>query len=233
MSTPIREEIWHPPYRTAPEPGRKVFVIREADRLSPAAADTLLKVLEEPPADAVLLLLSARAHELPDTVLSRCHVVTFTALPERFVVEALAGDGVDATRARLAARLTGGNLGRARRMARDPDGLRSATPRRRRSSSPREGPTGALWRPSVVLAAAKGYKERIEGRARGRARAVPRREGPSRGRLSRRDQADRDSAHAAGAARGARLRRLGAAGGLVAAPRPDRRRRWAAASRCC
>ncbi|MGH2539454.1 MAG: DNA polymerase III subunit, partial [Actinomycetota bacterium] len=106
----VREEVWHPASRTAPEPGRKIFVIREADRLSPAAADTLLKVLEEPPADAVILLLSARAHELPDTVRSRCHVVTFTALSESFVVEVLTGEGVDATRAQLAARLTGGNL---------------------------------------------------------------------------------------------------------------------------
>ena len=72
----IREEVWQPASRTAPEPGRKAFVLREADRLSPAAADTLLKVLEEPPADCVFLLMSARAHELPDTVLSRCHLVT-------------------------------------------------------------------------------------------------------------------------------------------------------------
>ncbi|HYY07635.1 MAG TPA: DNA polymerase III subunit delta', partial [Actinomycetota bacterium] len=56
----IRTDVWQPAYRTAPEPGRKVFLIREADRLSPNAADTLLKVLEEPPADAVLLLSSAR-----------------------------------------------------------------------------------------------------------------------------------------------------------------------------
>ena len=42
----VRAEVWHPAYRTAPEPGRKVFVIREADRLNPAAADVLLKVLE-------------------------------------------------------------------------------------------------------------------------------------------------------------------------------------------
>src|SRR5207247_8476550 len=48
----IREDVWHPAYRTAPEPGRKVFVIREADRPSPSAAATLPKVLEEPPADA-------------------------------------------------------------------------------------------------------------------------------------------------------------------------------------
>src|SRR6186997_1273108 len=100
----IRAEVWQPAYRTAPEPGRKVFVIREADRLSPPAADTLLKVLEEPPADTVLLLLSARAHELPETIVSRCHVVTFAALPEAFVVAQLEGEGVDPSRALLAAR---------------------------------------------------------------------------------------------------------------------------------
>ena len=68
----VRSEVWHPAYRTAPEPGRKVFLIREADRLNPAAADVLLKVLEEPPADAVIVLLSARPDELPETVTSRC-----------------------------------------------------------------------------------------------------------------------------------------------------------------
>ena len=31
----VRDEVWHPAYLTAPEPGRKVFLIREADRLVP------------------------------------------------------------------------------------------------------------------------------------------------------------------------------------------------------
>ena len=158
----IREEIWTPAYRTAPEPGRKVFVIREADRLSPAAADTLLKVLEEPPADSILLLMSARAHELPDTVLSRCHVVTFTALSEAFVVEVLAGEGVDATRARLAARLAGGNLGRARRLATAADGLRFRDAAERAVALAAEGPTGALEAADVVLAAAAEYKKGLK-----------------------------------------------------------------------
>src|SRR5436190_24009587 len=111
----VRDEVWHPAFRTAPEPGRKVFVVREADRLNPAAADVLLKVLEEPPADAVLMLLSARPDELPETVLSRCHVVSFMPLAEPFVAGRLAEEGVDAERATLSARLAGGNLGRARR----------------------------------------------------------------------------------------------------------------------
>ncbi len=155
----VKQEIWHHAYRTAPEPGRKVFVVREADRLNPSAADALLKVLEEPPADAVFLLLSARPHELPETVLSRCHVVAFQPLPERFVVETLTGEGADPERAALAARLSGGNLGRARRLAVDPDGLvfrDVASEALERASG---GPTGALEAAELVLDAASRYRK--------------------------------------------------------------------------
>jgi DNA polymerase-3 subunit delta' len=155
----VRAEIWHPAYRTAPEPGRKVFVIREADRLNPAAADVLLKVLEEPPAETVILLLSARPDELPETVLSRCHVVTFLPLSERFVVETLTGEGADAGRAALAARLAGGNLGRARRLATDPDGLSFREVARDAVDLAGHGPAGSLEAADRVLAAAERYKK--------------------------------------------------------------------------
>jgi DNA polymerase-3 subunit delta' len=155
----VRAEIWHPAYRTAPEPGRKVFVIREADRLNPAAADVLLKVLEEPPAETVILLLSARPDELPETVLSRCHVVTFLPLSERFVVETLTGEGADADRAALAARLAGGNLGRARRLATDPDGLSFRAVARDAVGLAGRGPAGSLEAADLVLAAAERYKK--------------------------------------------------------------------------
>jgi DNA polymerase-3 subunit delta' len=155
----VREEVWHPAYRTPPEPGRKVFVIREADRLSPSAADTLLKVLEEPPADAVFLLLSARAHELPETIWSRCHVVTFTALSESFVVDQLVSEGVGADRARVAARLAGGNLGRARRMAVDEDGLAFREAAIRALELCGDGATGALQAAELVVAAAADHKK--------------------------------------------------------------------------
>ena len=155
----VRAEIWHPAYRTAPEPGRKVFVIREADRLNPAAADVLLKVLEEPPAETVILLLSARPDELPETVLSRCHVVTFLPLSERFVVETLTGEGAEAGRAALAARLAGGNLGRARRLATDPDGLSFREVARDAVDLAGHGSAGSLEAADRVLAAAERYKK--------------------------------------------------------------------------
>lgn len=155
----IKQEIWHHAYRTAPEPGRKVFVIREADRLNPSAADALLKVLEEPPADAIFLLLSARPDELPETILSRCHVVTFRPLSERFVAETLAAEGADPERATLAARLSGGNLGRARRLAMDPQGLafrEVAVDALDRASA---GPAGALAAAELVLKSAERYRK--------------------------------------------------------------------------
>lgn len=158
----VRTEVWQPAYRTAPEPGRKVFLIKEADRLSPQAADTLLKVLEEPPADAVLLLLSARAHELPETVVSRCHVVAFTALPEAFVVDELIRGGTDEVRARLAARLAGGNLGRARRLAGSDEGLRFREAARTAIELAAAGPPGALQAADVVLQAAADYRKAMK-----------------------------------------------------------------------
>lgn len=150
----VREEIWHPAYRTPPEPGRKLFVIREADRLNPAAADVLLKVLEEPPPDCVFLLNSARPHELPETVLSRCHVVTFAPLAEDFVVRTLSVDGVAPALATLAARLAGGNVGRARRLARA-DGLGFRDVARDALERSASGAPGALAAAELVLKAAE------------------------------------------------------------------------------
>src|SRR5204863_5658569 len=98
------------PYLTPPEPGRKVMVVLQADRLRVEAADVLLKVLEEPPTDTVFVLLSARPDELPDTVRSRCQEIGFPPLAESFVIETLVGEGISEGRARLACRLSGGNL---------------------------------------------------------------------------------------------------------------------------
>lgn len=159
----VKQEVWHPAYRTAPEPGRKVFVVREADRLNAAAADALLKVLEEPPADAVFLLLSARPHELPETILSRCHVVTFAPLSEPFIVEALTAEGADPERATLAARLSGGNLGRARRLAMDAEGLAFRDVARRALELAGASPAGALEAAEAVLRGAEVYRKELAG----------------------------------------------------------------------
>ena len=55
----------------------KVAVITPSDSMNRSAANTLLKTLEEPPADSILLLLSHRPDHLPVTVRSRCQQLDF------------------------------------------------------------------------------------------------------------------------------------------------------------
>lgn len=59
---------------------RQVLVVRDADRFSDEAHDALLKTLEEPPADAAILLVAEGAAFLPETVVSRCRLVRARAL---------------------------------------------------------------------------------------------------------------------------------------------------------
>lgn len=148
-------------YLTPPEPGRKIFRVDQADRMTEEAADVLLKVLEEPPADTVFVLSSARPHEIPETVRSRCQTVAFNPLPEDFVVETLAREGVEEPRARLASRLAGGNLGRARRIGAETEGLAFREVAFEALGDVRTGRAGALAAAERLTAAAADYKKRL------------------------------------------------------------------------
>ncbi len=64
--------------RLAPTEGRfKVYIIDEAHMLTTEAANALLKTLEEPPAHAILVLVTTEPHRLPPTILSRCQRFDF------------------------------------------------------------------------------------------------------------------------------------------------------------
>lgn len=58
--------------RLTPETGKKVVVIKHADRMNLNAANSLLKVLEEPPSDLYFILETSGMEKLPITVRSRC-----------------------------------------------------------------------------------------------------------------------------------------------------------------
>ena len=68
-------------YRTAGFGQRKVICLAPADRMNAAAANALLKCLEEPAPDTYLILVSDRLHALPATVRSRCQRLDLS-LPE-------------------------------------------------------------------------------------------------------------------------------------------------------
>jgi DNA polymerase-3 subunit delta' len=91
---------------------RKVFVISDIERASLPAANALLKTLEEPPSQIILLLTAARRDQVLPTILSRCQMVGLRPLPMGQIQDALQVRwGVDDEHAALLARLSGGRLG--------------------------------------------------------------------------------------------------------------------------
>ena len=66
---------------TSYEGGAKVEVIEPADIMTADAANSLLKTLEEPPGDALLVLLADRVGRLPATIFSRCQRISVPAPP--------------------------------------------------------------------------------------------------------------------------------------------------------
>jgi DNA polymerase III subunit delta' len=108
-----------------PAGGRwQVVVVEDADRLTEAASDALLKAVEEPPPRTVFLLCAPSTHpdDVAVTIRSRCRVVPLGIPPDDAVAAVLvARDGVDPDTARWAAQAAQGHVGRARRLARDGD----------------------------------------------------------------------------------------------------------------
>lgn len=63
------------------EADRKVFIIREADKMNEESSNCLLKTLEEPPPDTMFILLTTSVEPLKKTITSRCQIVRFNPLP--------------------------------------------------------------------------------------------------------------------------------------------------------
>ncbi len=68
---------------------RRVAIINDAHRMNAAAANALLKTLEEPPADALILLVCSDPDSLLPTIRSRCQNVRFFPLAQPDVVDVL------------------------------------------------------------------------------------------------------------------------------------------------
>jgi DNA polymerase-3 subunit delta' len=102
-----------------PHEGRaKVFIVRRAEEMNQAAANALLKTLEEPGPRTHFILLSAVADSLLPTIRSRTQRVRFAALPDDVVTALLTERGVEGA-ASIAA-LAGGSMATALELG-DPD----------------------------------------------------------------------------------------------------------------
>ncbi len=104
-----------------PYEGRtRVYIVQGADRLSTDAANALLKVLEEPPPDVLLILLTDNVDGVLPTIRSRCQMIELRPLPIGRVTEVLRAEhGVSEEQAPVLARLSRGCLGWAIEAAKD------------------------------------------------------------------------------------------------------------------
>jgi DNA polymerase III subunit delta' len=106
-----------------PGTGRwQIVVIEDADRLTEGAANALLKVVEEPPPSTVFLLCapSVDPEDIAITLRSRCrHVALVTPTVDAIAQVLVDADGLSPEEAQWAAAVSGGHVGRARRLAVD------------------------------------------------------------------------------------------------------------------
>ncbi|MBI4418867.1 MAG: DNA polymerase III subunit delta' [Ignavibacteriales bacterium] len=105
---------------TASQSARKVFLILNAEEMNAEASNALLKTLEEPPGNTLLLLTTSRREQLLPTIVSRCQVVRCAPLSVEDIAAALQErDGVEKDEAMTIARLANGSYAAARAMTSD------------------------------------------------------------------------------------------------------------------
>ncbi len=136
IGTASIEDLQHlanlPPY----EGHYKVFIIENAENMSTAAANRLLKILEEPPPRVIWLLLSAQEARLLPTVTSRCQRLELKSVPRQTIQEMLtASYGIEDEKAALLARLSNGCPGWALSALADSELLQQRSQKMERLSS--------------------------------------------------------------------------------------------------
>ncbi len=97
-----------------PSEGRKkIFIIDQAEKINPNAANCLLKTLEEPPVDSIIILVATGTQGLLPTVLSRCQKIMFSPLRNEEIVSFLDKRYNDRERVAKSVSLSMGSMGRA------------------------------------------------------------------------------------------------------------------------
>lgn len=102
----MQRQLSYKPY----ESQYTTVIIDGCESFTPPAANALLKTLEEPPASALLLLLTSRKDALPLTIISRCQLVPFRPLTPSHIRTILVQQGMDQATAAIAAPLAEGRL---------------------------------------------------------------------------------------------------------------------------
>lgn len=109
--------------RLLPTEGQKrTVIIDEAQKMTIEATNALLKILEEPPPSAQIILIVTDERSLPPTILSRCAILRFKPVPAPVLADWLATQlGADEKSASAAAHAAEGSFARAVALLQNPD----------------------------------------------------------------------------------------------------------------
>lgn len=91
---------------------KKIYIISEADTMRTEAANAILKLLEEPPANLMLILTTSNIYKILPTIKSRCQLMRFKPMPEAQISEIIRQyhPNIDDSKLRLVIRLAGFNI---------------------------------------------------------------------------------------------------------------------------
>jgi DNA polymerase-3 subunit delta' len=117
---PAAEAIRAEAMRSPVEGSRKVLVLDDFHLVQPVVEGLLLKVLEEPPASTVFVVLAEALPPLLVPIASRCVRIDLGVLSSDVIVSVLTSEGADPSLAAEVAHAAGGDLDRARLLVRDP-----------------------------------------------------------------------------------------------------------------
>ncbi|MCD6337242.1 MAG: hypothetical protein J7M01_03295 [Candidatus Marinimicrobia bacterium] len=96
------------------EDGRQVVLVLQIEKANIQALNSLLKILEEPPARTTFILTTGSLDMIPATIRSRCQIVKFNPVPDTQLKEYLITKGLDDSTAQRIARLSAGNVQHAK-----------------------------------------------------------------------------------------------------------------------
>jgi DNA polymerase-3 subunit delta' len=146
------------------EGASRVVIFDESERLSEDAANALLKTLEEPPDQVLMLLLASDTGAVAPTLSSRCQLLELKRVSGATIVDALIrNNGVEAPLADQIARIARGRPGWAFRAASDPEILENLSSKLEELEQIVAGDIEERFAHAAAIASAFG-KDRVAGR---------------------------------------------------------------------
>jgi len=96
------------------ESNYKIFIIKEADRMNEAASNCLLKTLEEPPPNTIIVLTANSLASVEETIKSRCQIIRFHPIPTHVIeYQLIKRFNADTSKIGWISRFCNGSLGNA------------------------------------------------------------------------------------------------------------------------